>query len=151
MENKSPSTSVGQLSSLEVRPFKKIWCKNKTVSLLRNIELTSSWVQGGFFDDAAILNGRKKQETRTSICSIYSSSASTILKTRLFLLRILSACGLLMYCSTICFHLLRHSQPLKKLWTFFIFLNSWESSGSLDMWEGESEIPCDEAKLDVDS
>lgn len=46
----------------------------------------------------------------------------------LFRLRMLSACGLLMYCSTICFQRRRHSQPLKKLWTFLIFCISIEPS-----------------------
>lgn len=46
----------------------------------------------------------------------------------LFRLRILSACGLLIYCSTICFQRRRHSQPLKKLWTFLIFCISIEPS-----------------------
>lgn len=46
----------------------------------------------------------------------------------LFRLRILSACGLLMYCSTICFQRRRHSQPLKKLWTFLTFCISIEPS-----------------------
>lgn len=32
-----------------------------------------------------------------------------------------------MYCSTICFHRLRHSQPLKKLCTFLILRISIES------------------------
>lgn len=36
-----------------------------TVSELRKIELTSSCEHGGFFEDAAILNGRRKQETKT--------------------------------------------------------------------------------------
>lgn len=48
----------------------------------------------------------------------------------LFLLRILSACGLLIYCSTICFHLRRQSQPRKKLCTFFIFSISVEPSAT---------------------
>ena len=46
---------------------------------------------------------------------------SLTIKRYLFRLRILSACGLLMYCSTICFHRRRQSQPRKKLWTFLIF------------------------------
>ena len=48
-----------------------------------------------------------------------------------FLLRILSACGERMYSSTICFHLRRQSQPLKKLWTFLILAMSGSSSSSL--------------------
>lgn len=60
------------------------------------MELTSSCVSGGRFELAAILNGRKKHDTNTSSCSQYSSSASTIEKTRLFRFRILSACGELM-------------------------------------------------------
>lgn len=47
--------------------------------------------------------------------------------TRLFLLRMLSAWGLLMYCSTICFHRLLHNHPLKKLCTFLILRISMES------------------------
>jgi hypothetical protein len=42
----------------------------------------------------------------------------------LFRLRMLSAWGDLMYCSTICFQRLRQSQPLKKLCTFLIFRSS---------------------------
>lgn len=53
------------------------------VSLFRKIELTSSWVQGGFCELAAILIGRRKQEMSRCSCSTYSSSASTIRKTRL--------------------------------------------------------------------
>lgn len=64
----------------------------------------------------------------TSSCSKYSSSASTMLKTKLFLFLILSACGDFMYSSTICFHRRLHSQPRKKLWTFLIFRSSIESS-----------------------
>lgn len=44
---------------------------------------TSSWLQGGFFELAAILKGLKKQLTNISICSVYSSSASTIWNTKL--------------------------------------------------------------------
>lgn len=64
----------------------------------------------------------------TSSCSKYSSSASTMLNTKLFRFLILSACGDLMYSSTICFHRRRHNHPRKKLWTFLIFLSSIESS-----------------------
>lgn len=64
----------------------------------------------------------------TSSCSKYSSSASTMLNTKLFRFLMLSAWGDLMYSSTICFHRLRHSQPRKKLWTFLIFRSSTESS-----------------------
>ena len=78
-----PNTSVGHASILAVRPFMKIWWRNKTVSELRKMELRSSWEQGGFFDDAAILNGLRKHETNTSNCSTYSSSASTIRNTKL--------------------------------------------------------------------
>lgn len=46
----------------------------------------------------------------------------------LFRFLMLSACGLLMYCSTICFHRRRHSQPLKKLCTFLILRSSTDSS-----------------------
>lgn len=91
---------------------------------MRKIELTSSCEQGGRFELAAILNGRKKHATNTSSCSKYSSSASTMLNTRLFRFRMLSACGDLMYISTICFQRRRHNQPRKKLCTFFIFCSS---------------------------
>lgn len=50
-------------------------------------------------------------------------------RTHLFLLRMLSAWGERMYSSTICFQRRRQSHPRKKLWTFFIFLISSESSG----------------------
>lgn len=73
------------------------------------------------------MKGRKKHATSTSSCSRYSSSASTILNTRLLRFLILSACGDLMYSSTICFQRRRHNQPRKKLCTFLIFLNSMES------------------------
>lgn len=117
ISNKSPKTSVGHDSSRDVKPFKNIWCKKSTVSEFKKIELTSSWDNGGRFELAAILNGRKKQETNTSNCSMYSSSASTMLNTRLLRFRILSACGELMYSSTICFQRRRHNQPRKKLCT----------------------------------
>ena len=78
-----PSTNVGQESILAVRPFRNIWWRNKTVSEFRKMELMSSWEQGGFLDEAAILNGRRKHEIRISNCSTYSSSASTILNTKL--------------------------------------------------------------------
>lgn len=142
-----PKTSVGHDSSRDVSPLRKIWCRKSTVSELRKIELTSSWEHGGRFDDAAILNGRRKHDTSTcgcgkgmnderkfcegkftSSCSRYSSSASTMLNTRLFRFRMLSACGDLMYSSTICFHRRRHSQPRKKLCTFLIFRSSMVSS-----------------------
>lgn len=152
MEKRSPKTKVGQLSSLDVNPLRKIWCKNSTVSLLRKMELTSSCEQGGFFEEAAILNGLKKQETRTSICSMYSSSASTIRKTRLFLFRMLSAWGDFMYCSTICFQRRRQSHPRKKLCTFLIFRNSIESCST---WAKgpetvEVDVPWFDVKLLVD-
>ena len=127
-----PSTKVGQASILAVSPFMKIWCRNNTVSELRKMELRSSWEQGGFLEDAAILKGLRKHDTNISNWSTYSSSASTIRNTRLcmyenvwmnneyvyyrkdvlktylikylFLFRILSAWGDLMYWSTICFH-----------------------------------------------
>ena len=144
MSNKSPRTNVGHDSNLDVRPLKKIWWRNKTVSEFKNIELTSSCEQGGRFELAAILNGRKKQATKTSNCSRYSSSASTMLKTRLFLFLMLSAWGDLMYSSTICFQRRRHSQPRKKLWTFLIFLSSMESwteahkPGKFEKWSWSS-------------
>ena len=78
-----PKTRVGQDSMRAVRPFKKIWCKNSTVSLFRKIELMSSCVQGGFLLLAAILKGLRKQEISISNCSKYSSSASTIRNTKL--------------------------------------------------------------------
>ena len=78
-----PNTNVGQHSILAVKPLRKIWCKNITVSALRNIEFTSSWLHGGFCELAAILNGRKKQDTISCNCSKYSSSASTIRNTKL--------------------------------------------------------------------
>ena len=43
----------------------------------------SSWVQGGFCEQAAIRRGRKKQETTISNCFRYSSSSSTIRNTKL--------------------------------------------------------------------
>lgn len=79
----SPSTSVGQLSILAESPLRKIWWRNSSVSEFRKMLFTSSWLQGGFFDDAAILKGRRKQDTRRFSCSTYSSSASTIRNTRL--------------------------------------------------------------------
>ena len=78
-----PKTRVGQDSMRAVRPFKKIWCKNSTVSLFRKIELMSSCVQGGFLLLAAILKGLRKHEISISNCSTYSSSASTIRNTKL--------------------------------------------------------------------
>ena len=60
-----PKTNVGHDSSLDVNPLRKIWWRNNTVSELRKIELTSSCEHGGRFDDAAILKGRRKQETKT--------------------------------------------------------------------------------------
>lgn len=69
-----PRTSVGHDSSRDVRPFKKIWCRKRTVSELRKIELTSSWLHGGFLDDAAILKGLKKHETRTCTWKIINLS-----------------------------------------------------------------------------
>jgi hypothetical protein len=47
------------------------------------MEFTSSWEHGGFLELAAILKGLKKQDTKTSSCSMYSSSASTIRNTKL--------------------------------------------------------------------
>jgi hypothetical protein len=66
-----------------VRPFRKIWCRKRTVSELRKMELMSSWVHGGFLLLAAILKGRRKQEMRISSWSTYSSSDSTIRNTKL--------------------------------------------------------------------
>ena len=81
--NDVPKTRVGHDSIRAVRPLRKIWWRNKTVSLLRNIELISSWVQGGFLLLAAILKGLRKHEMRISSCSTYSSSASTMRNTKL--------------------------------------------------------------------
>ena len=78
-----PSTRVGHESILAVRPFRKIWWRKRTVSEFRKMELMSSWEQGGALEEAAILNGRRKQEMSISSCSTYSSSASTMRKTRL--------------------------------------------------------------------
>ncbi len=86
--------------------------------LLRKTELTSSWVIGGFLELAAILRGRRKTVTRAESCLTYSSSHSTIPKTILLRLRILSAWSERMYSSTICFHRLRHNHPRKKLCTW---------------------------------
>ena len=75
-----PKTSVGQFSMRLDKPFKKIWCRNMMVSEFRKIEFTSSCVQGGFCELAAILKGLRKQEINKCSCSTYSSSASTILR-----------------------------------------------------------------------
>jgi hypothetical protein len=56
---------VGHDSRRDVRPLRKIWWRNSTVSELRKMELTSSCEQGGRFEDAAILNGRRKHDTST--------------------------------------------------------------------------------------
>lgn len=55
---------------------------------------------------------------------------------------ILSACGDLMYSSTICFHLLRQSQPRKKLWTFLIFAMSGSSQLSIEFFLSPSRLLC---------
>lgn len=60
-----PRTSVGHDSRREVKPLRKIWWRNNTVSELRKMELTSSCEHGGRFEDAAILKGRRKHETKT--------------------------------------------------------------------------------------
>jgi hypothetical protein len=78
-----PRTKVGHDSILAVNPFRKIWWRNMIVSEFKKIELTSSCVQGGFWLEAAILKGLRKQEMRSCSCSMYSSSASTIRNTRL--------------------------------------------------------------------
>ena len=78
-----PSTRVGQLSIRADRPFRNIWCRNRSVSEFRKIELTSSWLHGGSFEEADILNGLRKPVTKMFSCSTYSSSASTIRNTRL--------------------------------------------------------------------
>lgn len=64
--------------------------------LLRNMLLTSSCVMGGFLELAAIRSGRRKLLTRMWSCWTYSASASSMLKTTWFLLRMLSAWGDLM-------------------------------------------------------
>jgi hypothetical protein len=56
---------VGHDSRRDVRPLRKIWWRKSTVSELRKMELTSSCEQGGRFEDAAILNGRRKHDTST--------------------------------------------------------------------------------------
>jgi hypothetical protein len=91
--------------------------KETPTDLLRKMELTSSWVSGGFLELAAMRRGRRKTDTRALSCFTYSSSHSTIPKMMLFLLRMLSAWSERMYSSTICFHRRRHSQPRKKLCT----------------------------------
>ena len=68
---------------MPVSPFRKIWWRKRTVSEFRKIEFISSWENGGLFEEAAILNGLKKQEIKISSCSMYSSSASTIRNTKL--------------------------------------------------------------------
>ena len=55
---------------------------------------------------------------------------SEIVSTHQFLFLMLSACGDLMYSSTICFHRLLQSQPRKKLWTFLILAMSGSSAFS---------------------
>ena len=50
-----PRTRVGQESIRAVSPFRKIWWRKRTVSELRNMELMSSWEQGGLLLLAAIL------------------------------------------------------------------------------------------------
>ena len=92
--------------------------------LLRNMELTSSCVTGGFLELAAMRSGRRKQVTKQDSWRLYSSSHSTMENTIEFLLRMLSAWGDRMYSSTICFHRLRHNQPRKKLCTC-----SWKGCG----------------------
>lgn len=64
--------------------------------LLRKMLLTSSCVMGGFLELAAILSGRRKLLTRMWSCWTYSASASSMLNTTWFLLRMLSAWGDLM-------------------------------------------------------
>ena len=81
------------------------------------MELTSSWVIGGFLELAAIRSGRRNTVTRVDSCLTYSSSHSTMPKTILFLLRMLSAWSERMYSSTICFQRRRHNHPRKKLCT----------------------------------
>lgn len=60
-----PNTNVGQDSKRDVKPLRKIWWRKSTVSEFKKIELTSSCEQGGRFELAAILNGRRKQATST--------------------------------------------------------------------------------------
>lgn len=61
--------------------------------LLRKMLLTSSCVIGGFLELAAMRRGRRKLLTRMCSCCTYSASASSMLNTTWFLLRMLSACG----------------------------------------------------------
>lgn len=80
----------------------------------------------------AACNSRKHDELLIEKQSVRTSWTSSVVRqgcnNYLFRLRMLSACGLLMYCSTICFQRRRHSQPLKKLWTFLTFCISIEPS-----------------------
>lgn len=61
--------------------------------LFRKMLLTSSCVMGGFLELAAMRSGRRKLLTRMCSCCTYSASASSILNTTWFLLRMLSAWG----------------------------------------------------------
>ena len=92
-----PKTKVGHDSILAVRPFKNIWWRKRTVSAFRKIEFVSSWVQGGFLLLAAILKGRRKQDTRISNCSTYSSSDSTMRNTKLHIWSVQIFFGKFMY------------------------------------------------------
>lgn len=61
--------------------------------LFRKILLRSSCVIGGFLELAAMRSGRRKLLTRTCSCCTYSASASSMLNTTWFRLRMLSAWG----------------------------------------------------------
>lgn len=61
--------------------------------LFRKIQLTSSWLNGGLFELAAILKGLKKHDTSVDMLCIYSLSVSTSWKQIEFLWRMLSAWG----------------------------------------------------------
>ena len=87
--------------------------------------LNYDWMNPGFAFQA-LTSLRRKRSIQEGCQSVY-----------LFRLRMLSACGDLMYSSTICFHRLRHSHPRKKLCTFFILRISSDSSPSSDCWCGK--------------
>uniref|UniRef100_A0A1I8IAY9 Sema domain-containing protein n=1 Tax=Macrostomum lignano TaxID=282301 RepID=A0A1I8IAY9_9PLAT len=108
---------------------------------LRNTEFTSSWVMMGFLAEAAIRQGRRKQDTRTLICCTYSSSHSTSPNTMPFRFRMCSACSERMYSSTICFHRRRHSQPRKNDCTCSMTSKSSRSQQSTHLSHLEPQPP----------
>lgn len=112
----SPVISLVQKQRM-IRRAPCLSLKQPHTDLLRNIELTSSWVIGGFLLLAAMRSGRRKTDTRADSCLTYSSSHSTKLNTIEFRFRMLSAWSDRMYNSTICFQRRRHSHPRKKLCT----------------------------------